>query len=93
MTAGARQKASLFFRWQWSSNDQLKDPNERDIYSYYQFVSGAYLATQGELAKGYAAILESRKLQPVPTDPEFALQGGGQNILIFYSVNQRLAVI
>ena len=60
------------------SLDQLKDPNERDIFAYYQFVFGASLAGQGEFAKGYAALLESRKLQPARATAEFTLQAGKQ---------------
>jgi serine/threonine protein kinase len=54
---------------------RLQDPAEADVYAYYQFLRGAMLAGQGELALGYEAIQQSRKASS-PANPEFSIPVG-----------------
>ncbi len=64
------------------SLDQLRDPEDRDIYSYYQYLQGSLLAGSGQVEKGYGKVLESAPKDSAGVAPEFAVAPGSREFAL-----------
>jgi tetratricopeptide (TPR) repeat protein len=61
---------------------QPRNPGERDVFAYVQYIQGALLACTGELSKGYAKVIESTQTEPVFVSPEFAIPVGNREFAL-----------
>ena len=61
-----------------NSVDQLRNPTDRDVHAYFRYVLGSFLASSGELQKGYDTVIDSFKQEPKDVTPEFAITAGNR---------------
>jgi hypothetical protein len=59
-----------------------RDPKDRDLLAYIQYVHGALLAGNGEPEKGYSRVLESFRTEPEDVEAGFALPAGAREFAL-----------
>jgi tetratricopeptide (TPR) repeat protein/tRNA A-37 threonylcarbamoyl transferase component Bud32 len=65
-----------------NSSGNVRDPKDRDVLAYLQYVQGALLTCMNQAEKGYARVMESFRTEPENVRSAFAIPAGNREFAL-----------